>query len=574
MKKYILSVLLGAVTLLPLSAQSWEDAYLFSDNHYGGTARSVGMGNALTAVGGDPGSISFNPAGSSVAAYSQFVITPGITFSSAYAIGTQAQLDGQPTVIGYGDGMQANYARMKMPNVGMILNMDTGRKHGIKRWSFGFVANTSQDYTMKYNAAGVNNYNSYAGSLASSADGFSAYDLGQGTWDYVSDPAHCPAYVDMIAYRSYMINSVAGTDGTYMALTECMDEDGNFRSAGPVFQQYGLKRSGNKTDMIMNLSCNINDRFYLGANLGITMLRYKAEEYWYEAPRNQADFPAVVFDDGTTARFQSLNMQRDYEAYGNGMYLKAGFLWRPFAGLRVGGAIQTPTVITVDESYAYTGETNLQGMVTWPVETPEDDFRYRVSSPMRVNAGVAYTFGSVAILSADYELTRYGKMAFRSGYTDDPFESYTDPFPTANADIRTLLGNSHALRLGFELKPAPGLAIRTGYNFVTSGIKKEYVLDEASFTYVPVTLTTAQQIDKATTNVSFGLGYSSAGSFYVDAAVRFRFLPQKYIIPYYYYAAAPDAPFYEKGINVDILTPEISIKSVATEALLTLGWRF
>ena len=32
-------------------AQSMNDAYLFSQNNYLGTARTVGMGNAVTAVG-------------------------------------------------------------------------------------------------------------------------------------------------------------------------------------------------------------------------------------------------------------------------------------------------------------------------------------------------------------------------------------------------------------------------------------------------------------------------------------------------------------------------------------------
>ena len=573
MNKKIITLLLCAAAAFPAAAQGWYDAYLFSQNEYGGTARSVGMGNALTAVGGDPGSLTFNPAGSSVAAYSQLVITPGLSFASSYAIGTQTKVDGKATVIGYGNGVNADYTRFKLPNLGLIFNMDTGRRHGLKRWSFGIVMNTTQDYTSRINAAGVNNYNSSAGSLASSADGFAPEDL-NGTWDYVPDPAHCPAWTDMVAYRSYMINHVAGRDGTYMALTECMDEDGNFRIAGPLFQQYGSTRRGYKNDMLINLSANISDRFYLGANLGITSLNYRIEEFWFEKPENVADFPTLDFDDGTSARFQSLRMRRDYRADGSGMYLKAGAIWRPFGGLRLGAAIQTPTILSIEENYAYTGDVSLSGMYTGSVSSPEDEFRYRVVSPMRVNAGVAYTLGSVAILSADYELTRYGSMAFRSGYSDDPFETYTDPFPDANADIRTLMGDSHTLRLGFELKPAPGLAIRTGYNYATSGIRKEYVLNESTFNYEAVSLSPERKAALASSNVSFGLGFSSARSFYLDAALRFRFQPQDFLVPYYYYAAADGAPFYEKGVNVDILTPEISIKSVVTEALVTLGWRF
>ena len=45
-------------------AQNFYDAITFSQNQYFGTARSVAMGNAMTAVGGDLGSVGINPAGS------------------------------------------------------------------------------------------------------------------------------------------------------------------------------------------------------------------------------------------------------------------------------------------------------------------------------------------------------------------------------------------------------------------------------------------------------------------------------------------------------------------------------
>ena len=45
------------------SAQGAGEALLFGENTYYGTARSAGLGNAVTALGGDLGSIGINPAG-------------------------------------------------------------------------------------------------------------------------------------------------------------------------------------------------------------------------------------------------------------------------------------------------------------------------------------------------------------------------------------------------------------------------------------------------------------------------------------------------------------------------------
>ena len=49
MKKIILFTLASTLALAA-SAQSWQDALLFSENEYAGTARSVAMGNALPEV--------------------------------------------------------------------------------------------------------------------------------------------------------------------------------------------------------------------------------------------------------------------------------------------------------------------------------------------------------------------------------------------------------------------------------------------------------------------------------------------------------------------------------------------
>ena len=58
--KRILTFVLGTAVALTASAQDWMDARFFTENNYIGTARTLGMGNAVTAIGGDPGSITRN----------------------------------------------------------------------------------------------------------------------------------------------------------------------------------------------------------------------------------------------------------------------------------------------------------------------------------------------------------------------------------------------------------------------------------------------------------------------------------------------------------------------------------
>ena len=93
MKKTAITLMLMASAAL-CHAQNAYDALAFSENNYEGTARTVAMGNAFTALGGDLGAVTINPAGSAVAGYSQFSITPALTFSTNTAQGVSPFDDG------------------------------------------------------------------------------------------------------------------------------------------------------------------------------------------------------------------------------------------------------------------------------------------------------------------------------------------------------------------------------------------------------------------------------------------------------------------------------------------------
>lgn len=551
MKKYIviLSLLFAGASAF---AQGWEDAYLFSQNEYGGTARTAAIGNAVTALGGDAGTIGINPAGSSVNSYSQVMFTSGLSFANSWSIGTIVEGDTAP--VGYGDRTNAFYTRYKVPNIGAVVNMETGRRHGLKRMSFGFVMNSTGDYTGRMTGAGVNSTTSFGGFLASYADGFATDVMKNEDWNYVGSRDRMPPWIAMTAYRSGMISGVTGADGAYISLSEVLDDDNQFRLAAPVYQKYGRQIRGYKEDWVMNFSANWDDKFFLGGNIGITSVYYNMVEYWEESPAVPSEFPTINFSDGTSARFESMLMKRRYVMEGSGIYAKAGFIWVPVQGFRLGGAIQTPTIMDINETYGYSGQSFLSGMNRHSVNSDEDYWSYDMVYPFRYNFGAALTFGKFAILSADYEGVNYSHSRFNAPY-DEEYGYYDEEmFATQNTDIKAILGTSHSFRAGVEFRPVPGIAVRTGYNYITSGIKDG---SEGP-----------RQI------VSFGLGYSSSGSFYADCSLRFRFLPDEYLIPYYYYYAPDPAQFYYKDIDNAILTPEINIKSTVAEAMLTVGWRF
>lgn len=153
MKKIIPLTLLAAVSV-NAAAQNVQDALRFSENNYYGTARSISMGNAFTALGGDLGSINLNPAGSAVNSFSQVTFTPNVSIVS-----TTSDYNAMPSQsTAYGSTLNNSSARFTLPNVGFTLNFDTNARRGVKRVTFGFIANATANYLDDMAAGGRNSH--------------------------------------------------------------------------------------------------------------------------------------------------------------------------------------------------------------------------------------------------------------------------------------------------------------------------------------------------------------------------------------------------------------------------------
>ena len=126
------------------------------------------------------------------------------------------------------------------------------------------------------------------------------------------------------------------------------------------------------------------------------------------------------------------------------------------------------------------------------------------------------------MISADYELTDYSLMKFKN---NNNHEYDNDTFDAVNSSIKDLMGKSHTLRLGAEVKPAADIAIRAGYNYTTTPIG-QYISDTGK-----ETATSHHKLNA----FSVGLGYSSPGSFFCDLAGRLTSYSNEYISPYINY---------------------------------------
>lgn len=539
-------IILFALAAMSAQAQTAYDAFRFSERNYEGTARSVAMGNAFTALGGDLGSIGINPAGSAVAKYSQFTITPSLTVSTNTTHGVSPYSDGYLPY--FEKQFKQTATHFAIPNFGMTFNWDTGRSSGLKNVTFGFVMNRVNDWNEDVFAKGRNSTTSFMGAMATEATemGLLGSNLNMNNaYDY--DP-----WKYVVGYQSGMISTFGGYDDQFVGASELLQEnnmgDTEIFLGGLLDQSYGRRVRGGKNDYLINLGFNISDFLYIGANLGITSMNYTYDEYFKEVAVDPDDF-GIEFDNGK-AYFDRMKYKYSYGANTSGVYGKFGFILTPGLGLRIGAAIQTPTGTTVNEYWYYSGETTYtDNSFNGYADSPEGEDQYRFSEPWRANFGIAWTLGKFAVFSADYEMCNYSSMKFKRNGFDDGREYFID----LNDEIRSIYGKSQMFRAGVEIKPVDVLALRAGYGVTTS--PEKFNLN-------------GEQLDiPAAQNVSFGLGFISRKSFFADVACRYAFTSDEYFMPYNDYMFDADG-------NVTDFAPEILNRKDAWKVLLTLGWRF
>lgn len=542
MKKTVISIFLGLSAICGY-AQTAYDALLFSENNYEGTARTMAMGNAFTALGGDLGSVGINPAGSAVAGYSQITLTPSLTFSASTTQGVSPYSDGHLPY--FERQMKSRMTDFGMPNIGFTVNYDTNRSSGIRNFTFGFIVNKTAGWNEDVYAAGTNSTTSFMGSMAYDAtiSGLTGTDLGAaGAFDRMP-------WKSVVGYNSGMISTFGGYDDQFVGASEVIYDNGDVALGGPLNQSYGRRVDGGKYDYLINMGANISDFIYIGANIGISSLDYTYNEYFKETAVDPSDFE-IALSGGETIYFDEMKYKYAYSASGTGYYGKIGVIVTPGGGFRIGAAIQTPTINTITEEWQQSGETSYtDGKYDASSSSPYGRGSYRMVSPSRVNFGVAYALGQLGVISADYEVSDYSQMRYKSSdYDRDYFES-------VNEEIMENFRASHMLRLGLEAKPLPELAVRAGYSMATS--------PERCFECSSDIPAIRNQ------NVSFGLGYSSQNSFFADLAVRRTFLQDEYFMPYADYMY--DADGY---LNENAYAPEILNERSLWKVLVTFGWRF
>ncbi len=630
MKKILISAVVFAAVAISAGAQTMYDALTFGKDNYYGTARTIGLGNAITAIGGDLGTLSINPAGSAVAGYSQFTFSQGLAMASTSSSWASAYNSYDETQ-NFSGRFNANKTRYIMPNIGFSFRFDTGNSSGLKSWNFAFLSTMTNNFCEKsfargFNAVGDNaRFTSLAGALATGAmfnsDGFG----------HTMDPNIIFAYNPyntrnswnnydrwqyIVAYQGGLINWNDDAGGSYYGANELKDgpypllddngnpltdDDGNplftyfYGVPGRLAQNSQRLTLGSKNDITMNFGFNVDDNLFLGFNLSFPVISYRYTEAFTESADDTWPAGATVTPEAGTGDnkevlasqyFNTATYRYDYDADISGVNASVGFIWLPTNNLRLGASIKTPTAYTVKEKLKMQMDTHYE-LKSYTAETPIGEFTYDYRSPYSISTGLACTFGTFGLFSADYQMTDYSVMRYSINGDDDFI--FEDPYEVTNRLNELFCGVSHSLRVGVEVRPLPFLAFRAGYSITTD--PERYYIDNEGYTVDAAYyennynfyeagnayLEKQHYVKAPIKSYSVGLGYISTGSFYADFAFR-RTRSSSFFSPYVTYLEATDnngdVILDADGNPYMVVSPCVRSVRSLFDAILTVGWRF
>ncbi|OJV23426.1 MAG: hypothetical protein BGO30_09050 [Bacteroidetes bacterium 41-46] len=487
-------------------------AALFSQTFYEGSARTSSMGNAFISLGGDIGALSINPASSGVYRYSEFSVTPSIGL--------------YPSQTNYlGTNISDNRQKPGLSSMGYVANIPSlgkGKRSGL---TLSFAVNRVNDFNSRFTAKGRTDASSWLGAIASGTNGTPHTEL-----DITSQTDTYPFNIglpwrNILAWNSNLLDLLPGTTDEYIGATENLDGL-DIYIGGPLDQQFTRETMGSQTEILVNLGGRVGTKLFIGANLGIQALNFTDYQRYKESSTNPDNF-----DTG----FRYLDHTYSQSTNGIGLNAKIGIIYLPFAGLRLGATITTPTFLSITENWEEELTSSIRGLSpeTATIYSPVGEFSYGLITPMKVGAGLSYVFGKYAIISADVEGISYNMTKLSKS------ENGQDIFHAENEEIEDNFRFAKNLRVGAEIKPVANFSIRAGYAYYQSAQKNNP--NDYRF-------------------ISAGVGFSSGSGFFVDLSFQHRLANDETLKLYNNYPG--------------VTSPSGTLSSSANKLLMTLGFRF
>lgn len=543
MKKIFFSACLLSLFMVYAHAQETYKNTKLIDNDLNGTARYVGMGGAMEALGADISVINSNPAGIGLFRRS----------SGSVSFGLVSQ-DGASS-FKYGNKTNASFDQ-----AGFVYSMRDGRRTFI---NFGFNYHKSKNFDYILNAAsGLNGASqhklSYMKALANENNLDKTSSGWRGKFAYTSQ-------LDNLYYNTLMMTS----------------SDGFFYNDASRYE-FGRAETGYIGEYDFNTSVNVNDRVYLGITIGIHDVHYTGHSLYNEA---------LVNLNNQTVGDITVNDER--RITGTGYNASFGIIFRPVdaSPFRIGLSVTTPTWYDLKTSnYTYLinntkadGGGKLQG--DYPNYTTGESYEFKLFTPWKFGVSLGHTVGNYLALGASYEYADYSRLDTRVNdgydvdYWGDVYEHSSSDEPM-NRHTRETLKAVSTLKIGAEAKMMPNLAVRAGYNYVSPMFKKEGYkdgnIDSYGSNYSSATdYTNWEATNRYTVGVGYTLGKMSFDLAYQYAQTNGKFHPfADSYLDYTYPGQDSNGNDVTMTESLDNYANAVKVSNKRNQLLLTLTYRF
>ncbi len=404
-----------------VQAQNISDVVRWSTLDQIGTARTLGVGSAFGAMGGDFSVININPAGIADFRISEVTLTPSLRGNKSKA---------------YFDKDAANIENRKgtklgLDNIGFVIARNPGSNWTSSNIAIGFsrIADLQKNVQL-------------SGKIKGSITNYFAEQANEKTPDELDE---------FIAFPAYNTGAIYDFNEDNYYETDFADPNQEVFRTQEIIQQGGIN------ELTIGWAGEYKNKMNLGISIGVPFSSFEELKTYSESD-----------PDDEIAAFRNLEYIERLNTSGVGFNFKAGFTYKILNSIRLGGAFHSPTWYRFTDDYStsmlYSFEDG--SIQTYDYDSPDGTFEYKISTPWRTigSLGTTYRIGEIkGFVNADFEYLDYTNASY-NGTAFDSSQEEQQWTNEVNGEVQRRLGTATNIRLGTEFG-YKNLRLRAGYSW-------------------------------------------------------------------------------------------------------------
>ena len=210
----------------------------------------------------------------------------------------------------------------------------------------------------------------------------------------------------------------------------------NLNPSSNKTQTSSVNSTGEMGEYVFSIGTSYEEKIYFGATIGLPSINYYENSIYSESN----------FSNDTNYSLNNFTYDQQFSAVGNGINLKLGTIIRVGENTKIGGAIHTPSYISIEENYSTSIITNWDNGDRYSENSPIGYFNYQITTPWKIIASLSTVLNKKYIANIEIEQTDY---SFTQFYSDNY------QFIEENRTIKDLYTTATNVRFGGEANLYP-----------------------------------------------------------------------------------------------------------------------